>query len=313
MQNIEIVLTNRCNNACVFCHSPLEADENEMNFETCKKVLQWGRKAGATGAYFGGGEPTFMENFVELAAVANAAGYKRIRVLTNGMRLSDPAYADALIQSGVNEFEISIKGHDAETHDALSQFPGAFSNLVRAVKNLARHGADVIISVLITTHNVSFLPETVSMFADRGVRRFNLKVVSLYDMDREKLSYLLPSFSQIALHVAGAFSVAEQRNLSMDTSQIPPCFLPERQRKNFLSARDLDLLVIMKNRKFSLEDSAFEGSVKSSECLKCVENERCPGLRADYVEIFGTGELKAVGTSEWKQSSETKMQKPMAL
>lgn len=294
MQNIEIILTNRCNNACVFCHSPLAPDENEMRAETCRKILQWGRKAGATGAYFGGGEPTVMENFVELAAVANAAGYKRIRVLTNGMRLSDPAYADALIDAGINEFEISVKGYDAETHDTLSQFPGAFSCLMAAVKNLVRRDANVTLAILITTQNYQFLPDILSVFADMGVQHFNLKFISLYDMNSQKLSRLLPSFTEIAPYVSEAFSLAEQRNLSMDTSQIPPCFLPERHRKNFLNARDLDLLVIMKNRRFMLEDSAFEGSVKTSECLKCIENEKCPGLRADYAEIFGTDEVKAV-------------------
>lgn len=294
MQNIEIILTNRCNNTCVFCHSPLATDENEMSAETCGKVLRWGRKAGATGAYFGGGEPTIMDNFVELAAYAKASGYERIRVLTNGMRLSDPEYVDVLIHSGVNEFEISVKGHDAQTHDVLSQFPGAFSSLVCAVKNLVRRGARLTIAVLITTQNYPCLPDTVSMFADMGVQNFNLKFISLYDMDSKKLSHLLPSFTEIAPYVAEAFFISERRSLHIDTSQIPPCFLPEQHRKNFLSARDLDLLVVMKNHKFKLEDSAFEGSVKSSECLKCAENERCPGLRADYVEVYGADEVMAV-------------------
>lgn len=304
MKNIELVITNRCNNTCVFCYSPLAENKNEMGIETCKKVLQWGRKAGATGAYFGGGEPTVMENFVELAAFAKAKGYKRIFLLTNGMRLEDSAYVDELMHAGVNEFEISVKGHNAQTHDALSQFPGAFSKLVCAVKNLVRREANVILTVLITTQNYRHLPETVSMFADMGVRQFTLWLVSLYDVNSEKLSYLLPSFTKIAPYVAEAFSLAERRMLHMETSHIPPCFLPEHHRKNFLDVRTLDLLVVSKNGKFKLEESAYEGGVKVPECLKCCENERCPGLRADYVDMFGTGEVRAVNVTCEKNLTE---------
>lgn len=304
MKTIELILTNQCNNTCVFCHSPLAASASEMGMETCRKVLRWGRKAGASGVYFGGGEPTVFGNFMDIVTFAKAEGYERIRLLTNGMRLEDAAYVDALIGAGVNEFEISVKGHDAETHDELSRFPGTFSKLMHAVKHIARRDAGIIITVLITTRNYKYLPETVSMFAGMGVHQFSLWLVSLYDMDSEKLSCLLPSFTEIVPYVAESFSIAEQRSLHMETNHIPPCFLPERHRKNFLDVRDLDLLVVSKDGKFKLEESAYEGGVKAEECLRCRENERCPGLRADYVEAYGTGEIKAVesaGTPHKKQ------------
>lgn len=297
MKTIELILTNRCNNTCVFCPSPLLAN-GELGTEAWKKVLQWGRKTKATGVFFGGGEPTLMENLVELSAFARAWGYERIRLLTNGMRLADASFVETMLHAGVNEFEISVKGHDAQTHDALSQFPGAFSKLVCAVKNLALRKTSLILTVLITTRNYKALPETVSMFADMGARQFCLWLVSLYDMDREKLSSLLPSFTEIAPYVAEAFSLAERRALHMETCHIPPCFLPERYRKNFLDVRDLDILVVSKNGKFKLQESSYEGGVKAEECLRCRENERCPGLRVDYVEVFGAGEARAVRSAE---------------
>lgn len=293
MKNIELILTNRCNNECVFCPSPL-LDAAEMGMETYKKLLLWGRRAGASGVYFGGGEPTVMESFVELVAFAKTSGYERIRLLTNGMRLEDAAYADELIHAGVNEFELSVKGHDAETHDALSQCPGAFSKLVCAVKNLTRREANVILTVLITIHNYRRLPETVSMFAGMGVRQFTIWLVSLFDIDKNGRVYLLPSFTEIAPPLVETFSLAEGKNLSVETSHIPPCFMPERYRQNFMDVRALDLLVVSKNSRFKLEESAYEGGVKATECLKCAENERCPGLRPDYVEVYGTDEIRAV-------------------
>lgn len=296
MKTIELILTNKCNNTCVFCPSPLMADGSDMGMETCKKVLLWGRKAGAEGVYFGGGEPTIWGNFTELVSFAKANGYERIRLLTNGMLLSDAAVVNDLLHVGVNEFELSLKGHDAKTHDRLSQCPGAFANLVCAIKNLARRDAGIILTILITTQNYRTLPETVLLFSDMGVRRFSLWLVSLYDMDSEKLSCLLPSFTEIAPYVAEAFSLAERRNLHMETIHILPCFLPQRYRKNFLDVRDLDLLVVSKDGKFKLEESAYEGGMKVEECLRCRENERCPGLRADYIEAFGAGEVRAVGS-----------------
>lgn len=266
-----------------------------MGLETCGKVLRWGRKAGASGVYFGGGEPTILENFTDMVLLAKKEGYERIRLLTNGMRLDDAAYADALVGAGVNEVELSVKGRDAETHDALSQFPGAFSKLVCAVKNLARGGgADIVITVLITTQNFRQLSDTVSMFADMGARQFCLWIVSLYDMDRGKLLHLLPSLTDVAPFVSEAFSLAERRNLAMDTSHIPPCFLPPHYRKHFLDVRSLDLHVVTRNGRFKLQESGYEGGVKTAACLQCSENMRCPGLRADYAEAFGTGETRAI-------------------
>ncbi len=298
MKNIELILTNRCNNKCVFCHSPLAADPMDFSAQTCRKLLQWGRKTGATGVYFGGGEPTVMSHLADLASYARESGYERIRLLTNGVRLADSQYADSLIQAGMNEFEIALKGHNAETHDALTQTPGSFEKAGRAVTALARKDVLVVLTILITARNYRFLTDMVLRFARRGVKKFSFWLISLHDTDRKAHVSLLPSLTDIVPFVVNSFEEGNRLGLEMDSCHIPACFLPARHRSHVLNARGLALLVISKNSRFMLEASPYEGGVKLPECLKCKEEPECLGLRSDYIETFGGAEVCPINSRE---------------
>lgn len=301
MKNIEIVLSNRCNHSCIFCPSPnLPADD--LGVETVKKLLRWAGRAGATGVYLGGGEPTLREDLEEVLSFARAEGYKKIRLLTNGMRLADAEYARSLCLAGANEFEISVKGWDAASHDRLSQMEGAYDCIISAVKNLMPHPVKVILTVLITTENASRLVDVVRAFAHLGVRTFMLWLVSLFDMDKERIGQLLPSLSTLSGPLADLFSLGEELGLDISTTQVPPCFLPAGHRNSYQNARELELMLVSKRSRFRLETSPSEGGVKPASCLECAEVDRCAGLRPDYVDIFGVGEIKPIPSHrKWKK------------
>lgn len=294
MKNLELILTNQCNNKCVFCHSAFEQNKSGLITNTSKKILQWGRKAGAIGVYFGGGEPTVVRNLVELVTFAKNNGYEHIRILTNGFNLSDKEYLDKLLNAGANEFEVSIKGHDAETHDLLSQSAGAFRKVVSAVKNLIYRDVYLVLAILITKKNYKFLSKMVSDFRQIGVKNFSYWLISLHDVNKKKLSSLLPSLSDVIPYVVETFHFAESYDLHIETCHIPLCFFSEPYRKHVFDVRDLDLLVVSQNGKFKLEQSAYESGMKIEACIRCREKNRCLGLRKDYMEIFGTSEVKEI-------------------
>lgn len=210
------------------------------------------------------------------------------------MRLADPAYAESLIAAGVDEFEIALKGHDASTHDDLSQAPGSFQAARAAIAYLVEKQVGLILTILMTTRSYRFLPETIKMFAQLGVRRFHLWLISLHDMDKASLAQLLPKLSEVTPFVVQAMQLAEERQLEVNTSHIPPCLLPSQFRKNFVDVRALGLMVVSKSNRFMLEESPFEGGVLTAECLQCREKDRCLGLRSDYAEVYGEGEVQAI-------------------
>ncbi len=225
---------------------------------------------------------------------ASQLGYRTIRLRTNGVKLSDLDYLNLLLEAGVNEFEISFKGHNGRKHDELSGVSGVHAFLARAVQNIVRKEISLEATLLITAMNYRYLQDAVQNISDMGIKTCTFFFVSLFGIHKEKNKRFLPKLSKIASYVLEAFQFAEERHLTLRCTHIPPCFFPEAYRKNILNMKDFDLLIISPTGKFKVEDSPYEGTVKTEVCLACEQSINCNGLRKDYVDVHGTKEIKAI-------------------
>src|SRR5439155_9612813 len=73
-----------------------------------------------------GGEPTIWPELPSLVAEARRLGFGFIGVVTNGRKLADARFAEALLGAGLDAVTASLLGPDAATHDAVAAAPGAF-------------------------------------------------------------------------------------------------------------------------------------------------------------------------------------------
>jgi cyclic pyranopterin phosphate synthase len=295
-RTLEIALDYRCNLRCLGCHA-CDGSGDSLAPGRAAALLREGFQAGYRVAWFGGGEPTLRADLLPLVRRARELGYEEIVVQTNGVRLAYPAYARALLDTGVTEVRVNAKSARAEIHDALSAAPGTHALLMTALENLASSGARVAADVLLAGSTAPHLDETVAFFADRGVKRFALWLLYAGDVgaDAADVAREVPRIAEIVSAIERAARVAREREVELVSFHTPPCTLPHELRWIWQPAQELDMQVVDPGgRAFPLETSAYEGSGHIEACAGCSAQRRCGGPRADYLRLHGGGEFGAL-------------------
>src|SRR5688572_28808708 len=105
---------------------------NGVPFETFKRAVDDNGKAPRyRRVTFTGGEVTLEEKLFDYIDYARrSGGFDHLRLQTNGRKLADPSFAKRLVDAGIDEFFVSLHGHDRATQDHISQRPGSFDEAV---------------------------------------------------------------------------------------------------------------------------------------------------------------------------------------
>jgi MoaA/NifB/PqqE/SkfB family radical SAM enzyme len=115
---------------------------------------------------FTGGEVTLEPALFDFIRIAKESGsFEHIRVQTNGRRLSDRGLAQRFVDAGVDEWFVSLHGHDAATQDHISQRPGSFDEAMAGIRNLAELGVTLMTNTVLTTLNLAHLADIVRTVA----------------------------------------------------------------------------------------------------------------------------------------------------
>ncbi|NOY28362.1 MAG: radical SAM protein [Oligoflexia bacterium] len=167
-----------CNSRCLFC---LDADTPRNVFlptDDVKAELRRGiDDLGADKVIISGGEATLHPDFVELVRFARQdLGYDRVQTVTNGTMLADKDFYLACREAGLGEITFSLHGHTAALHDWLTQTPGGFHKLMKAMIRARRdpRGPIVNVDVCINKQNVAVLDKIVELCLSVGVRELDL-------------------------------------------------------------------------------------------------------------------------------------------
>ncbi len=168
---MDLALTYRCNNACPHCYVARPPGYPEMDTATWKAVLERVWEVSIPHVCFTGGEATLRKDLVELVAYAEGLGLVT-GLLTNGRRLSDAAYVQALIEAGLDHAQITLESHDEAVHDHMVAAPGAWRETVQAVRNAVAAGLYTTTNTTLTRENVPGIEETVAFIASLGVPTF---------------------------------------------------------------------------------------------------------------------------------------------
>ncbi len=293
---IELVTSYRCNCACVVCPSAQALSSESLSAEQMQDALRLGRERGATGVWFGGGEPTLHPELLPTVSRARRLGYVRIRIQTNGLRLAYPDYCQALVRAGATEISLSVLGADAATHNLVARHDQAFDHLVAGTQNLRELGIRMDADVLVTTRSASGLTAAMERFSELGVERFAFWWVSLHGLDATALRDWLPRFTDAVPELERALSRAIALGVGATTFHTPPCVLSPGLRDRYRHSRSWRLLVFVPGQDpFLAEDSPMEGGAHVDACTRCAARADCLGPRADYLAMHGSDEFVALG------------------
>jgi radical SAM protein with 4Fe4S-binding SPASM domain len=137
---LDIELTERCNNDCIHCCINLPAAdrsalERELETGQAERILKEAASLGVLDVRFTGGEPLLRQDFEELYLFARGLGLK-VLLFTNA-RLITPRLADLFARiPPLVPVEITVYGMSADSYEAVSRVQGSFAQFWRGMELL---------------------------------------------------------------------------------------------------------------------------------------------------------------------------------
>jgi pyrroloquinoline quinone biosynthesis protein E len=189
-------LTHRCPLHCVYCSNPLElqARSVELSTEVWSRVFREAAEAGVLQADFTGGEPLARPDIVDLVRNARAAGLY-VSLITSGLPL-DEAKLDALVQAGLDHFQLSFQG---AREDAANEICGtkAHAQKLRVLEWLKRYRIGLTLNFVIHRRNLDQLEEMLAIVESSGAGCVEFASVQYYGWAFANRDKLLPSRRQL--------------------------------------------------------------------------------------------------------------------
>jgi len=270
-------LVTKCNQKCLFCSNPpgnIPSAPDQM-----KKLLA----AGADTLRIGLWEPTLSDKLPDLVRFARKSGFKNVLLRTNGVRLADLAFTRALLDAGVTTFHINFPSHLPALSDRITQSRGSYKKRLKGIENIIRLGGAQKLCILMVIISLNYKTmEGYTSFIARhfpGVLNILFDMVCILGLVPKRLS-LVPRFKQVEPHLAAAARVCERSGMGFIVDDIPLCYM-----KGFEYA-SIDSY-LLRNRVGMQIDK-----VKPPECAGCARSGECAGIRPQYLELYGAGELR---------------------
>lgn len=286
----EVYLGPECNNKCLFC-SVGDFNYSKKSISDIRKELQILKKV-ASNIKFTGGEITIRPDLLKIVSYAKNLGFINICIESNGRGFSDEKYTKKILNSGANEFFISIHGHNPKIHDKVTGVKGSFNETFKGIKNLIKyHKYGVGINVVITNFNYRYLPDITGFLFGLGVHHVTLSFVTVCGstMVNKKI---VPRISDVIPFIKKTLD--GYGNMGIGIGHIPLCFLKGYEKYTNFIRIPVKTKIVNPNFTITIESNLDSTLKKGKDCKKCRFYKICPGLWMEYVKLYGFSELKYV-------------------
>jgi MoaA/NifB/PqqE/SkfB family radical SAM enzyme len=165
-----------CNSRCSICMlSRVEDGLPPIGLDRFRAVTaEVVRRRKHDGLILSGGEVTTFDELTRYVRFAASFGwFRKIQIQTNGRRLKERDYVAEQVESGVNEFFVSIQGLE-QSHEATTCVPGSFAETIAGLRNLANHKVNVISNTVLTKGNLGDITPLFALLAGECVSEMQL-------------------------------------------------------------------------------------------------------------------------------------------
>ncbi|MBL9102072.1 MAG: radical SAM protein [Myxococcales bacterium] len=222
-----IQVVRHCNHFCGFCSNP--ATPYTHTLESMRLLVDDLVARGYFGVILTGGEPTLHPELPAIAGYAAARGL-HVRMITNGSRLADPAFARALADAGLRHVHVSIYSVRPDVEARLrgqdDTLPAAFA----ALDNAHACGVTVNVNCVISRLNADHLDENIRHFLARHpyVRHFVWNNLDP-SMGRAEVNQaqFTPRLADFELSLHRAMRLLERSGRTFRVEKVPLCYLGE--------------------------------------------------------------------------------------
>jgi MoaA/NifB/PqqE/SkfB family radical SAM enzyme len=165
---VDVALTYRVDEAGTLDSEARRRVDRELDTDEWRQILHALWEEGVPHVCFTGGEPTLRDDLVDLVAYGEEQGLVT-GLLTDGHRLQDQSYLDALLLAGLDHLQITLASHHPEVHDAIVGRKGDWQAVEAGLRNALDADIYVVVHIVIVPANAASVAETVAYLADLGV------------------------------------------------------------------------------------------------------------------------------------------------
>lgn len=292
MPLLDVVLGYDCNLACSYCTITDEMRRRALPAARVAQEIERAASRGFKDIAFTGGEPTIRSDLPALVRHAKRKGFEHVKIASNGLRYAHAPYLDHLVECGADRFHVSVHAFGDAAYEETVRREGTAAHRRAAIANLVARGLDPVADLILKEDTYRQIRPWIAGLVEQKVRRFALWLVSLTDENAGNVEQL-PRITDVVPFLLEAFDDARAGGYEVVSLHIPRCFVPGYEDHVRHPGADL-VTVVTPDEVFDLKDSRLSGGVKPAGCAGCRYERVCPGLRRDYVERFGGGEVRAV-------------------
>ncbi len=165
-----LTINRSCNLRCGWCYAKESGfAAEEMTLKVVKDAIEIYKGLQMRNVMLIGGEPTIHPHFLEIVRLIRQAGLNPLLV-TNGVKFSDIAFAEATIAAGIHRIIVSLKGAGDNQYKQLTG-RSAFTSVKEGIENLAASGLKCTVSITICADTLSNFDEILEAAANSGARQ----------------------------------------------------------------------------------------------------------------------------------------------
>ena len=168
---MDFALTFTCQNDCVHCYAGGPHETPELTTAQWKQVIDRLSEIGVFIVTFTGGEPTLREDLAGLLFYAQNKGMVT-GLITNGRKLKDKAYVEALEKAGLDFVQVTLESHKQKVHDQMTAAKGSWKETVAGIKNAVESQIYVTTNSTLSKYNATDFLETVGFIKTLNVAAF---------------------------------------------------------------------------------------------------------------------------------------------
>lgn len=267
-----IKLNHRCNYACIICGA---LDNNKKyTFRTLKEVkkeIYLAKNKGFKNIDFAGSEPTLHPDLFEMVSYTNKLRLHPV-ILTNGSMFASENYTKSFAKIKSLAIRISFYSHLQGIFDEMSQRPGSYNKVIKAIANIQRflkvypsHPFNFLsASITITAKNFKHLSKIVSFLFKLQVKVMQFSPVILAGNVYNHPELLVEPI-KILPYLKKALVIAKRHKMHYYLCHIPVCLI-ESEYSHLVP-----------------KPQGLPGFFKFSFCVECPYQKTCCGITKGHL------------------------------
>jgi His-Xaa-Ser system radical SAM maturase HxsC len=226
-----LFITDQCNSYCLMCSQPPKTIDDSYRLAELHRLIDLIDPATET-LGFTGGEPTlFGREFVRLVEhCRDVLPNTTLHVLTNGRLFAGRELVQQLAQVAHPRLTLAIPLYsdvDSE-HDYVVQAKGAFGETIHGLLNLAEHGIEVEIRVVVHRQTYARLPQLAAFIARNLPFALHVAIMGLELTGFTRLNLDALWIDPLAYtdQLRAAIRTIDMAGLDVSIYNLPLCVLP---------------------------------------------------------------------------------------